>query len=57
MKVTEISDSPGSCFICGQIIFVGDIIIRSQLGIIPVAAHAKCDPDFEVGGSQECQSK
>jgi hypothetical protein len=51
MKITEKATIAGTCFICGQRIYVGDIIVRSHLGINPVAAHAQCDPEFAIGGS------
>ena len=51
MKITEKAAFPGMCFICAQPIRVDDIIVRSQLGITPVAAHASCDPELAIGGS------
>jgi len=50
-KITEKAVVPGTCFICAQRIYVSDVIICSQLGAMPVAAHAKCDPDFAIGGA------
>lgn len=51
MKITEKAQFPGSCHICGGRIYFGDIIVRSTVGSMEVAAHAECDPDFAVGGS------
>ena len=45
MKVTEKALFPGTCFICGQHILTNDIIVKSFLGVNPVAAHAICDPE------------
>ncbi len=53
VKITEKSDMPGTCFVCGQPIYVGDVIVRQHLGTTPVAAHVQCDPDFALGGA--CQ--
>jgi hypothetical protein len=51
MKITEKARVPGMCFICAQLINVGDVIVCSHLGVNPVAAHAQCDPEFATGGS------
>jgi len=50
-KITEKAKVNGHCFVCARLIRVGDVIVCSQLGTNPVAAHAGCDPDFAVGGS------
>lgn len=51
MKITEKANKPGMCHICASPFSVGEVIVCSHLGTVPVAAHAQCDPDFKVGGS------
>lgn len=41
---------PGTCSICAERIYTGDVIVIDTHATYSTAAHAKCDPDLAVGG-------
>ncbi len=49
-KITEKARHATMCHICGGIIYVGDVVVISHVGINQVASHPKCDPELSIGG-------